>query len=45
MKKHFGYNIQYGMNITDVEDKIIKNSQLEGTDYLKFAQKWEADFF
>lgn len=34
---HFGYNVkvrfsfmQFGMNITDVEDKIIKNSKEEG---------------
>ena len=42
MKKHFGYNIQYGMNITDVEDKIIKNSKEEGIEYFEFAKKWEA---
>lgn len=30
LKSHFGYNVQYCMNITDVDDKIIKNSQAEG---------------
>lgn len=26
LRDHFGYNVQYCMNITDVDDKIIKNS-------------------
>lgn len=26
LKRHFGYNIQYCMNITDVDDKIINKS-------------------
>lgn len=37
MTKHFGYNVkvkilimQFGMNITDVDDKIINNSRAEG---------------
>lgn len=33
------------MNVTDVDDKIINNSRLEGIEYFEFAQKWEADFF
>ena len=33
------------MNITDVEDKIIKNSREEGVEYFEFAAKWEAEFF
>ena len=33
------------MNVTDVDDKIINNSRLEGIDYFEFARKWEADFF
>lgn len=36
---------QFGMNITDVEDKIIKNSKEEGVEYFEFARKWEAEFF
>lgn len=42
---HFGYNVKFGMNVTDVDDKIINNSRLEGIDYFEFARKWEADFF
>ena len=26
LRDHFGYNIQYCMNITDVDDKIINRS-------------------
>ncbi len=26
LREHFGYNIQYCMNITDVDDKIINKS-------------------
>lgn len=26
LRDHFGYNIQYCMNITDVDDKIINKS-------------------
>ncbi len=33
MKEHFGYNIQYCMNITDVDDKIIAKSSEEGMEY------------
>lgn len=33
------------MNITDVDDKIIKNSQELGVEYFEFARKWETDFF
>ena len=31
------------MNITDIEDKIIKKSKEEGKDFAKFA--WEEDYF
>lgn len=27
LEKHFGYNVKFGMNVTDVDDKIIKNSK------------------
>lgn len=33
------------MNITDVDDKIINNSNNEGVEYFEFARRWEADFF
>jgi cysteinyl-tRNA synthetase len=33
------------MNITDVDDKIINNSNSEGVEYFEFARRWENDFF
>lgn len=45
MERHFGYNVKYSMNITDVEDKIINRSNEEGVEYFEFAKRWEADFF
>ena len=33
------------MNITDIEDKIIKGANAEGVDFLDFTKKWEKDFF
>ena len=33
------------MNITDVDDKIINNSNFEGVEYFEFARRWENDFF
>lgn len=40
LRDHFGYNIQYCMNITDVDDKIINRSNEEGIEYFQFARKW-----
>lgn len=45
LRDYFGYDVELVMNITDVEDKIIKNSNEQGIEYFEFAQKWEADFF
>ena len=45
LSKHFGYNVKYGMNVTDIDDKIIKQSWKEGVQYVEFAKKWEKDFF
>ena len=28
MEAHFGYRIEYVMNVTDIDDKIIKNARL-----------------
>lgn len=33
LTKHFGYNVKFAMNVTDVDDKIINNSKQEGIDY------------
>lgn len=40
LRDHFGYNIQYCMNITDVDDKIINRSNEEGIEYFEFARRW-----
>ena len=45
MRDYFGYHIQYCMNITDVDDKIINRSAQEGVEYFEFARKWEDDSF
>ena len=33
------------MNITDIEDKIIKKSNEAGEDFAAFARRWEVDYF
>ncbi len=33
------------MNITDVDDKIINNSNQSNRDYFEYAKYWEEDFF
>lgn len=45
LTNHFGFNVKFGMNITDVDDKIINNSRDQGIQYFQFAKKWQADFF
>ncbi len=40
-----GYNVKFVMNITDVDDKIIKKSVEEGIDPQKFAEKFADAFF
>ena len=33
------------MNITDIDDKIIKRSKEEKKDFFEFGKYWEKDFF
>jgi len=33
------------MNITDIEDKIIKRAKENGEEFSEFARKWEVDYF
>jgi cysteinyl-tRNA synthetase len=33
------------MNITDIEDKIIKKSNEVNENFADFARKWEIDYF
>ncbi|MHC5010044.1 MAG: cysteine--tRNA ligase [Planctomycetota bacterium] len=40
-----GYGVHYVMNITDVEDKIIRDSQAAGVDRATFAARWTRAFF
>ena len=45
MKRYFNYDVYQVMNITDIDDKIIKRSNEKKEDFAKFARKWEKDFF
>src|ERR1700684_745632 len=39
-----GYDVQYVMNITDVDDKIIRNSARDGVTVQQFTAKYEKAF-
>ncbi|SJK85984.1 cysteinyl-tRNA synthetase [Babesia microti strain RI] len=43
--EHLGYRVNFIMNITDVDDKIISRSSELGVDFSDFAKKWEMDFW
>ena len=45
MRDYFKYDVIMAMNITDIEDKIIKKSNEVGEDFAEFARKWEVDYF
>ncbi len=40
-----GYNVKYVMNLTDVDDKIIKRANELGEDPKKYAEKYIEEFF
>lgn len=40
-----GYRVTFVMNLTDVEDKIIRKSQERGLDALTFTRQYETAFF
>jgi len=40
-----GFKVKHVMNITDVDDKTIRDSQAQGTPLKKFTKKFEKDFF
>src|SRR5262250_3982276 len=42
--KQSGYKLNHVMNITDVEDKIIRNAAREGKTVQEYTQKYEAAF-
>src|ERR1700686_4449526 len=39
-----GYNVRYVMNITDVDDKIIRNAARDGVSVQQFTAKYETAF-
>jgi len=45
MGEYFGYDVKMVMNITDIDDKIIKRSQEGGGDFRELARHWEAEFW
>jgi cysteinyl-tRNA synthetase len=42
--KQSGYQVRYVMNITDVDDKIIRNSARDGLDVKQYTAKYEKAF-
>ncbi len=42
--KLFGVNVRHAMNITDVDDKIIRNAALAGQDLATYTHKYETAF-
>lgn len=42
---YFGYKVTLVMNITDIDDKIIINSQKAGQTLEEFGRYWEAEYF
>ncbi len=45
LTSYFGYDVSLCMNITDIDDKIIKRSNEQQIEFSKFAKMWEDDFF
>ena len=45
MSSYFNYDVNLCMNITDIDDKIIKRSNEQGIEFSKFAKMWEDAFF
>lgn len=43
--KFLGYKVKYVMNITDVDDKTIRDSKKEGLSLTNFTRKYEKIFF
>ena len=44
MADYFGYNIQHVMNVTDIDDKIIRKAANDGVDFREIARKYENEF-
>lgn len=44
MANYFGYDVTLCMNITDIEDKIVKRSMERGVEFRALAAEFEAEF-
>ena len=44
MSQYFGYDVLLTVNITDIDDKIIKRSAEAGIPFVELARKYEAEF-
>jgi len=44
MTTYFGYNVQQVMNITDIDDKIIRKSGEQKVDFIEISRKYETEF-
>lgn len=42
---YFGYNVFLAMNITDIDDKIIKKAIDSGKDFREISRSMETEFF
>ena len=42
---YFGYNVHLAMNITDIDDKIIKKAIESDVEFSKISREMEAEFF
>lgn len=52
LRDYLGYDVkvvgglrQLVMNITDIDDKIIRDSQAANKNFFEFEKHWERDFF
>jgi cysteinyl-tRNA synthetase len=45
MRDYFGYRVKVCMNITDIDDKIIKKANEEGKSTTEISRRYENDFF
>uniref|UniRef100_A0A8C9GUP2 tRNA synthetases class I catalytic domain-containing protein n=1 Tax=Piliocolobus tephrosceles TaxID=591936 RepID=A0A8C9GUP2_9PRIM len=45
LSNYFKYDVFMVINITDIDDKIIKRSNEENIDFSVLAKRWEVDFW
>lgn len=44
MNDFFGFKVKVCMNITDIDDKIIRKANESGKNYLEIARQFETEF-